>query len=727
MQLIQCRTFIGTISLMGVVLALAACGSGNAFSVPASGSDSTPTISSLAPASASVGGADFTLKVNGSNFTTPTWITWNGIYVPTTIVNSQQLTVTISSQLISAAGSVNVIVYHNMLMSNLVQFVITNPTPLIASISPDTEVAGSPPVLATVIGSGFFGGTSLLLDGSPWPILSRTPTQLQAMIPASDLATPKSITFSVANPAPSGPSNDVTFTVTPFTSNPAPTLTSASDQSVPAGWPGFQLHVYGSNFVAASVLQWNGADQPTAVISATELSAAISADQLVIPGTSHVSVTNPSPGGGSSNLLSIQVQPVAPDAVGVIERSDIGTDLTEPDGESQLPAVSSDGRFVAFLSSADNLAPDVAPEEEEENLYLRDTCVGAPTGCVPSVTFISATKLFKPAISANGRFVAFTSDEGVFLYDSCSSAPAGCVSGIRNIHVPADWADEEDGQVSLSADGRFAVYYAGELDCGYWDYCAGASVLLNDTCAGMPSSCMPTFKGISPFITAYDSTGASLLTIAHPSISPDGRFIAYNTNSAGIVLYDSCQAATANCSPSTTNVTASDTNLTGGISYGASVISGGRYVAFLSSSGTLVPGNLTQGAFRFYLHDTCTGAPAGCTPATTLLATAGASSQLPDEPSISADGRYVAFASSASDLVTGDTNGTEDVFVLDTCIGAAAGCSSSMERVSVALDGSQGYSDSLEPMISSDGRFFAFSSLAKLGPGLGGGAYLARH
>jgi WD40-like Beta Propeller Repeat len=72
-------------------------------------------------------------------------------------------------------------------------------------------------------------------------------------------------------------------------------------------------------------------------------------------------------------------------------------------------------------------------------------------------------------------------------------------------------------------------------------------------------------------------------------------------------------------------------------------------------------------------------------------------------PSISADGRYMAFLSSANDLVSGDTNGTYDAFVKDLQTGA-------ITRVSTEANGSQGNSDSIRPSVSADGRYVAFTS-----------------
>jgi Tol biopolymer transport system component len=135
-------------------------------------------------------------------------------------------------------------------------------------------------------------------------------------------------------------------------------------------------------------------------------------------------------------------------------------------------------------------------------------------------------------------------------------------------------------------------------------------------------------------------------------------------------------------------------------------------VVLASADGvTEVPG-ATQNIF---VHDTCTGAPAGCTPSLTL-ASIGLNSSPADgnsiSPSISSDGRYVTFLSSAMNLVDSDTNGVADVFVRDTCAGAPAGCTPSTQRVSVATDGTQANGASTSATISGTGRFITFVSAA---------------
>ena len=114
----------------------------------------------------------------------------------------------------------------------------------------------------------------------------------------------------------------------------------------------------------------------------------------------------------------------------------------------------------------------------------------------------------------------------------------------------------------------------------------------------------------------------------------------------------------------------------------------------------LVAGD-TNGVRDVFVHDRQTGA-------TTRVSVNSSENQGNAEslaPSLSADGRYVAFASSASNLVTGDTNATSDVFVRDRQTGATT-------RVSVSSSGTQGNNSSREPSFSADGRFVAFTSQA---------------
>jgi len=154
--------------------------------------------------------------------------------------------------------------------------------------------------------------------------------------------------------------------------------------------------------------------------------------------------------------------------------------------------------------------------------------------------------------------------------------------------------------------------------------------------------------------------------------------------------------------PGTTERVSVDSAGTGGdgLSSPPAISAGGRYVAFASRASNLVAGD-TNDATDIFVHDRQTG--------TTELVSVNSSGSHGNDssfhPSISADGRYVAFWSNASNLVADDTNGTSDVFVHDRQTGAT-------RRVSVDSSGAQGNDYSFSPAISADGRYVAFRSSA---------------
>ncbi len=135
---------------------------------------------------------------------------------------------------------------------------------------------------------------------------------------------------------------------------------------------------------------------------------------------------------------------------------------------------------------------------------------------------------------------------------------------------------------------------------------------------------------------------------------------------------------------------------------GKSLSANGRFVAFKSGVANLVAGD-TNDREDVFVHDRQTGkttrvnlGPNG------RQANSGSDS---GAPAFSADGRYVAFTSYASNLVRGDTNGTSDIFVHDRQLGKTT-------RVSVGLKNRQSNAESNYPSISADGRFVAFGSYA---------------
>jgi hypothetical protein len=142
--------------------------------------------------------------------------------------------------------------------------------------------------------------------------------------------------------------------------------------------------------------------------------------------------------------------------------------------------------------------------------------------------------------------------------------------------------------------------------------------------------------------------------------------------------------------------------------------SDGRYsVVVLASTDGVT--EISGASKNVFVRDTCAGAQSGCVPSV-MLASIGLNSSLPDgdsvSPSISADGRYVAFVSTARNLVDSDTNGVADVFVRDTCAGAPSSCVAATQRVSVSTGGLQASAASISAAISATGRFVSFATAA---------------
>lgn len=189
-----------------------------------------------------------------------------------------------------------------------------------------------------------------------------------------------------------------------------------------------------------------------------------------------------------------------------------------------------------------------------------------------------------------------------------------------------------------------------------------------------------------------------------PSISADGRYIAFLSYATNLVDNDVNGYGDIFVRDRQTAETilvsrASDGTQGNSTSDMASISADGRYVTFRSSASNFVSGD-PIGSWDIFVHDTQGGQT--ILASTTLDGRAGTGG---DWPSISSDGRYVSFTTGLGAIVGGDTNNKSDVFVRDMQTGLTV-------RVSVASDGSQGNRQSFEPFISSDGRYIVFISEA---------------
>ena len=271
-----------------------------------------PTITSLQPAATLEGSAAFSLTVNGTNFLSSSVVNWNGSPRTTTYVSATQVTAAITAADVATAGIASVTVVNPAPgggTSNAAPFTINNPLPTITSLGSNTGVAGGPAFSLTVNGTNFVAGSLVNWNGSPRATTFVSATQVTATITPADIATAGTASVTVVNAAPGGgTSNAVAFTI----DNPVPTLTSLNPPSATVTGPAFTLTVNGTNFVATSVVNWNGSPRATTFVNNAQLTAAITVADIAAIATPMVTVFNPTPGGGTSNALQFTVNSNVP-------------------------------------------------------------------------------------------------------------------------------------------------------------------------------------------------------------------------------------------------------------------------------------------------------------------------------------------------------------------------------------------------------------------------------
>ncbi|MBI2419219.1 MAG: hypothetical protein HYV28_15225 [Ignavibacteriales bacterium] len=260
----------------------------------------TPYISSISPTSVIAGGDGFTLTVNGSNLMVSSVVRINGSDRVTTYISKSQLeaAITASDRATGVAASITV----NSPSpgggtSNTETLNVNNPVPYISAINPSTVIAGGDSFTLTITGQYFVPGSIVRINGSDRTTTYTSSTEIQAAITADDRANGGTDTITVFNPSPAGGlSYEQILTI----NNPVPYISSISPSNVTAGGPGLALTVNGTYFVPGSIVRWNGSNRPTTFVSGSQLTAAISAEDIALSGIVLITVWNSTPGGGLS-------------------------------------------------------------------------------------------------------------------------------------------------------------------------------------------------------------------------------------------------------------------------------------------------------------------------------------------------------------------------------------------------------------------------------------------
>jgi Tol biopolymer transport system component len=221
--------------------------------------------------------------------------------------------------------------------------------------------------------------------------------------------------------------------------------------------------------------------------------------------------------------------------------------------------------------------------------------------------------------------------------------------------------DSDDDMLALSADGRFVAFSSVATNLVRRDANNARDVFVHDRQTGRT-------ERVSVGPGGVPGSGGS----ENAALSADGRFVAFESRARNLVPGDTNGEWDVFVRDRRTGVTERVSVGPGGIqgdkaSYVSALSADGRFVAFSSWADNLVPGD-TNGTYDVFVHDRRTGT----TERVSLGPNGRQGNGNSDNPSLSSDGQFVAFYSYASNLVPGDTNGERDVFVRDRRTGTTA-------------------------------------------------------
>jgi Tol biopolymer transport system component len=347
----------------------------------------------------------------------------------------------------------------------------------------------------------------------------------------------------------------------------------------------------------------------------------------------------------------------------------VSTTGVQGNRESFTPLVSADGRYVAFTSFASTLGDD--PDADySADIFLRDTVAGTTLRVTHSRYHSYAVDM-----SADGRFILFVSqiapengETNAFVYDRATGTTERV--DVSSTEEPANGVASDLG--AISDDGRFVAFTSNGSNLTVDEDRNGAAgdVFVRDRSAG-------TTTRISP------NEPDGFCSRGKVSMNSDGRYVAfacYRPFSQPLFVFDQNTGLLQTLDDEGTDPSVSDD---------------GRYVAFMSGR-SVDPSD--DNGYDVFVSDRATGTTVAVS--TTPAGTAGdVTSQ---QPAISGDGRHVAFVSGADDLVDHDTVDSGDIFVRDLLTGQ-------LVRVKVKTFGN-GSGDYGGPALSRTGYTMAFMS-----------------
>ena len=434
----------------------------------------------------------------------------------------------------------------------------SNPVPFIGAVSPGSATAGSQAFTMSVTGTNFVAASIVNFAGTARATTFVSATQLTAAIPASAIASASTATVTVTNPAPGGgTSNAMNFSI----NSTIPVIDLLSPSCGPKGQPSLnpflsgQLLVDGKNFVANSVVRWNGSDRPTTFLSSNQLTAQISANDIATVGTASVTVFNPAPGQGSSEISTFTITPggVLPLSIAVDPTGKFAYVANEGCGDSSFGNVSmytidsSSGALASVgppVPSNDEIAASVTADPTGKFVYVANSGAGDTVGSVSAYTISGTGALTFTAMAQapcaaspapgscspsaiavvpSGKFV-YVANEGGFTPTSLSMYTVDATTGTLTL-IGTVATNDRATSVAVDPSGKF-VYATNSSDI------AGSS----------GSVSMYTINGSTGALTSigHIAAGINPFSIA---IDPLARF-AYVTNSGSNISIYSTNSTT---------------------------------------------------------------------------------------------------------------------------------------------------------------------------------------
>lgn len=350
------------------------------------------------------------------------------------------------------------------------------------------------------------------------------------------------------------------------------------------------------------------------------------------------------------------------------ERASVGSGEEQGVGPSSQPSISADGRFVAFMSFASNLVTGDA--NLAGDVFVRDLALG--TTALASLASDAAQGLassYTPSISADGRYVAFASD--------APNLVGGDTNGAADVFV-RDLLAGTTRRVSLALSGVEANGGSREpsisADGTRVVFPSAASNLVPGDTNGKTDIFVRDLAAGTTVRASVGALGEQVIAISwRAAISAGGRYVVFDSLGAGFVAGDgnfSSDVFVRDLEAETTErVSLGSFDQEGnGHSIWGSTSADGRYVAFASKASNF-GGHELDTFFDIFLRDRLTGVTAWLSTAPVYLDAPGQQGNGPSEaPVVSADGTHVAFQSFATNLGAVDANGQQDVYIFGPVI-----------------------------------------------------------